>query len=139
MICFNEKKLSAIERICHDRQATSFFVTLDYLKAALLKADKIMKANENEPLRYTCTMHRDVVSDEPGNCPKCGMKLVPTRGNKMSGHMVLMLSFCVLPVMVVLLLPVFGVPINPAWVLILVFAGCCLLPMLFTKRAHGKK
>jgi len=26
---------------------------------------------------YTCPMHSDVVSDQPGNCPKCGMKLVP--------------------------------------------------------------
>lgn len=29
---------------------------------------------------YTCPMpeHADVVSDTPGVCPKCGMKLVPT-------------------------------------------------------------
>jgi hypothetical protein len=28
--------------------------------------------------RYTCPMkeHSDLVSDKPGNCPKCGMKLV---------------------------------------------------------------
>jgi len=25
---------------------------------------------------YTCTMHPEVVKDAPGNCPKCGMKLV---------------------------------------------------------------
>ena len=25
---------------------------------------------------YTCSMHPEVVSDEPGKCPKCGMKLV---------------------------------------------------------------
>jgi len=25
---------------------------------------------------YTCTMHSEVHSDKPGNCPKCGMKLV---------------------------------------------------------------
>jgi hypothetical protein len=25
---------------------------------------------------YTCTMHPDIVSDHPGKCPKCGMKLV---------------------------------------------------------------
>jgi FtsP/CotA-like multicopper oxidase with cupredoxin domain len=26
---------------------------------------------------YTCPMHPDVVSDDPGSCPKCGMKLMP--------------------------------------------------------------
>lgn len=25
---------------------------------------------------YTCTMHHEVRSDKPGDCPKCGMKLV---------------------------------------------------------------
>ncbi len=25
---------------------------------------------------YTCTMHNEVMSDHPGDCPKCEMKLV---------------------------------------------------------------
>lgn len=25
---------------------------------------------------YTCKMHNEVMSDHPGECPKCGMKLV---------------------------------------------------------------
>ncbi len=25
---------------------------------------------------FTCTMHPEVVQDHPGNCPKCGMRLV---------------------------------------------------------------
>jgi FtsP/CotA-like multicopper oxidase with cupredoxin domain len=28
---------------------------------------------------YTCPMHLDVVSEEPGHCPSCGMKLLPAQ------------------------------------------------------------
>ncbi|HEY9456474.1 MAG TPA: multicopper oxidase domain-containing protein [Gaiella sp.] len=30
------------------------------------------------PVVYTCPMHPEVVSDEPGKCPECGMKLLAT-------------------------------------------------------------
>jgi FtsP/CotA-like multicopper oxidase with cupredoxin domain len=33
--------------------------------------------NETTVTAWTCPMHPDVVSSEPGTCPKCGMKLVP--------------------------------------------------------------
>src|SRR5262249_59847712 len=29
--------------------------------------------------KYTCLMHPEVITDHPGNCPKCGMKLVPLK------------------------------------------------------------
>src|SRR5512146_460327 len=29
------------------------------------------------PSQYTCPMHPDVISDKPGSCPKCGMRLEP--------------------------------------------------------------
>ena len=29
--------------------------------------------------KYTCPMHPEVITDHPGNCPKCGMKLVPIK------------------------------------------------------------
>ena len=28
---------------------------------------------------YTCPMHPEIISDKPGECPKCGMKLVPVK------------------------------------------------------------
>jgi FtsP/CotA-like multicopper oxidase with cupredoxin domain len=31
---------------------------------------------EGVPVIYVCPMHSEVVSDEPGSCPKCGMKLL---------------------------------------------------------------
>jgi hypothetical protein len=32
--------------------------------------------------KYTCLMHPEVITDHPGNCPKCGMKLVPVKESK---------------------------------------------------------
>jgi hypothetical protein len=34
---------------------------------------------EERRQKYTCPMHPEVVMDHPGNCPKCGMKLVPLK------------------------------------------------------------
>ena len=33
---------------------------------------------------YTCPMHPEVIKDQPGNCPKCGMELVPNEKAKNS-------------------------------------------------------
>lgn len=33
----------------------------------------------NEELKYTCPMHPQIITDRPGNCPICGMKLVPLK------------------------------------------------------------
>jgi Cu(I)/Ag(I) efflux system membrane fusion protein len=37
------------------------------------------KTNPAEKTLYTCSMHPQVVQDHPGDCPICGMKLVPLR------------------------------------------------------------
>ena len=36
--------------------------------------------------RYTCVMHPEIVMDHPGNCPKCGMKLVPLKEESPKPH-----------------------------------------------------
>lgn len=40
-------------------------------------------------VKYTCTMHPEIISDTPGHCPKCGMELVPMEPGMMhdSTHM----------------------------------------------------
>ena len=42
--------------------------------------DMTMQA-EDDTL-YTCGMHPQIIQEEPGNCPICGMKLVPKRKDK---------------------------------------------------------
>ena len=34
------------------------------------------KPNKIQPATYTCPMHPEIHSTKPGNCPKCGMKLI---------------------------------------------------------------
>jgi len=36
----------------------------------------------NKAQLYTCPMHPDVVKEQPGMCPECGMQLVPMKGEK---------------------------------------------------------
>lgn len=51
---------------------------------------KVMAAaTKNGAQQYTCTMHPEVISDKPGNCPKCNMPLVPKKlGGKQTANLV---------------------------------------------------
>src|SRR6266705_4459618 len=35
--------------------------------------------DQDKNQKYTCVMHSEIITDHPGNCPKCGMKLVPMK------------------------------------------------------------
>jgi hypothetical protein len=35
------------------------------------------RTGQRQDAIYTCPMHPEITSDQPGRCPKCGMKLVP--------------------------------------------------------------
>lgn len=35
--------------------------------------------NKNTGQKYTCSMHPEIVKDQPGKCPKCEMTLIPVK------------------------------------------------------------
>jgi len=45
---------------------------------------KKAKPSTAQPAAYSCPMHPEVRSDKPGNCPKCGMKLVAEKAKPSS-------------------------------------------------------
>ena len=56
-----------------------FALVTDYAVAEPEHDQSAPDQHEVAPLKYTCRMHPEVVLDHPGNCPKCGMQLVPIK------------------------------------------------------------
>src|SRR5215203_4107081 len=58
------------------RERIKPFVDAPPDKTLLFVAEMDMGVPEGVPVSYVCPMHPEVVSDEPGSCPQCGMKLL---------------------------------------------------------------
>ena len=49
--------------------------------------------NNQQPITYTCSMHPEIHADKPGNCPKCGMKLVQEKPKSSKGDQAQPISY----------------------------------------------
>ena len=59
------------------RRATSY-LTVEPDKVLAFVAEMDLGGPEGDAVAYACPMHPEVVTEEPGRCPKCGMKLMAT-------------------------------------------------------------
>jgi len=51
-----------------------------------IKRKEQSQHGNQEGAQYTCPMHPEVVADQPGDCPKCGMHLVPVGSDDAQAH-----------------------------------------------------
>jgi Heavy metal binding domain len=54
-----------------------------------MKSDTLVVKDTTQVIakdRYTCPMHPEVISDKPGKCPKCGMKLQKSIAQAINKH-----------------------------------------------------
>src|SRR5438067_1732135 len=61
---------------------TPILILLSALALAVTSIAFAQHEHDSAKQLYTCPMHPEIVRAEPGQCPKCGMTLVPVKENK---------------------------------------------------------
>ena len=60
-----------------ERERLAEYVEAEPDKTLAFVAEMDFEAPTEGPVVYTCPMHPEVVTEQPGSCPQCGMKLMP--------------------------------------------------------------
>lgn len=55
---------------------------ISLILAAILSVAATTAVAQTAAQKYTCVMHPEVMLDQPGDCPKCGMALVVMEAEK---------------------------------------------------------
>jgi hypothetical protein len=66
------------QHVEHDHAAGNPTSTHSSPPAAAMQAG----SSDGSATVYTCSMHPEVISAQPGKCPKCGMVLIPRKDGK---------------------------------------------------------
>lgn len=56
--------------------AILLLASFSFAQSQDMKGMDMTKKEQTQPVTYTCPMHPEIHATKPGNCPKCGMKLV---------------------------------------------------------------
>ncbi|NIO48614.1 MAG: YHS domain-containing protein [Candidatus Aminicenantes bacterium] len=71
-----EKIKKSEEKVSYEYKGKTYYFCCEGCKEKFMKnPEEYLKKKAEMKEVYTCPMHPDVKSDEPGKCPKCGMKL----------------------------------------------------------------
>ena len=65
---------------------TAILISLSVLALATTSIAFAQPEHDGAKQLYTCPMHPEIVRAEPGQCPKCGMTLVPIKKTKPKGE-----------------------------------------------------
>ena len=63
-------------KLVKEKTKTTVQKTIPETKKEMNMQKDTMPKEKTQPVIYTCSMHPEVQSAKPGNCPKCGMRLI---------------------------------------------------------------